>query len=84
MGTIFHDPKSASQCGSEQRQPARPDLVASGIETLLVVPDYESAGEVYPGGIQPGNYSQKQVVELLRRLRKNPTAICFVADMLEP
>lgn len=34
-------------------------------------------------GIKPGYYSRRGIVELLRRHKKNPDAIQFIADMLE-
>jgi len=50
--------------------------------TLLVVPETEER-ETYPGGIEPGYYTRNEVVALLREHKDNPSAIQFIADMLE-
>ncbi len=49
----------------------------------LLIPEYETDGERYPGDIQPGEYSVNEVVEMLRKHKDNPDAIQFIADMLE-
>lgn len=50
--------------------------------TLLLVPETDD-GETYPGGIEPGYYTRNEVVALLREHKENPSAIQFIADMLE-
>jgi len=49
----------------------------------LHIPDYERKGETYPGNIKPGDYDQNELVALLRKNKRNPKAIQFIADMLE-
>ena len=50
----------------------------------LLLPDHgDEPDERYPGDIEPGIYSLNEVVELLRKHKRNPDAIQFIADMLE-
>jgi len=51
----------------------------------LVVPERCPGREAvdYPAGIMPGAYDREALVELLRRVKGNPEAVQFVADMLE-
>jgi len=52
---------------------------------FLLIPDYDpdEPEEAYPGGIEPGEYTRNEVVDMLRKNAQNPEAITFIADMLE-
>lgn len=51
----------------------------------IPLPEYQNGQPVpYPGDIQPGEYSLRAVIELLRKFADNPDAVRFIADMLEP
>lgn len=49
----------------------------------LMIPDHEKDGDKYPGNILEGYYSFGALVKLLRLHKENPSAIQFIADMLE-
>ena len=57
----------------------------AGARVLLVVPERCPAMEAseYPAGIEPGAYTRFEVIDILRRVKGNPEAVQFVADMLE-
>jgi len=52
---------------------------------VMVIPAPLTAGEcdMYPGNIQPGDYTMNQVLNLLRQHLNEPGVIEFIADMLE-
>lgn len=49
----------------------------------LLIPDYETKGDKYPGDIKPGYYEPKQLVLLLLAHLHQPDALQFIADMME-
>lgn len=52
---------------------------------VLIVPDYDPEHPTpYPGNIQPGYYTARGLVDLLRTYSEDPEAIRFIADLLEP
>lgn len=57
-------------------------LAKQAESNLLLVPETDDGG-AYPGGIEPGYYTRNEVVALLREHKDNPSAIQFIADMLE-
>lgn len=52
--------------------------------TTLIIPDHDpNDPQPYPGDLQPGEYPNNQLVDLLRQHAHDPEAILFIADMLE-
>jgi hypothetical protein len=52
---------------------------------VLIVPDYDpDHPSPSPGNIQPGYYTMRGLVDLLRTYAEDPEAIRFIADLLEP
>ena len=49
----------------------------------LTIPEKQTPDEVFPGDLQPGTYTHQETVDLLRDHRNDPSAIQFIADMLE-
>ena len=50
---------------------------------MLIIPEYDEENRFYPGDIQPGYYTRNEVAALLRRHKRDPEVIQFIADMLE-
>ena len=52
---------------------------------VLIIPYYDpERPSRYPGNIQPGYYTMRGLVDLLRAYAKDQEAIRFIADLLEP
>lgn len=53
-------------------------------DSVLLIPYYEEGGkEEYPGGIKPGYYNEKELIQMILQHAANPEAIYFIADMLD-
>ena len=54
------------------------------VNLTVVIPEHEEDGVTHPGDIEPGVYDLNEIVELMRVHKRDPKAIQFLSDMMEP